>query len=191
MKTRCPWANGSSSLYKHYHDEEWGVPLHEDNELFGYLLLEGAQAGLSWQTILNKRDNYRKAFAGFYPNKVAKFTQQHLNNLLLDPGIIRNRLKVYAAATNAQKFLNIQQEFGSFDVYQWQFVGGKAIQNKWKTLHELPVDTPEALSFSKDLVRRGFKFVGPKIIYAHMQATGMVNDHIVDCFRYAEVQRIT
>jgi DNA-3-methyladenine glycosylase I len=188
MKTRCPWANGDS-LYERYHDEEWGVPLHDDNELFGYLLLEGAQAGLSWRTILNKRDNYRKAFAGFDPNKVAKFTDNQLDNLLLYPGIIRNRLKVYSAVTNAKKFLDIQQEFGSFDAYQWQFVGGKAIQNNWKTLHEVPVDTPEAVAFSKDLVKRGFKFVGPKIMYAHMQATGMVNDHIVDCFRYAGVQQ--
>lgn len=189
MKIRCAWANGNS-LYEHYHDEEWGVPQHDDNELFGYLLLEGAQAGLSWQTILNKRDNYRKAFVGFDPNKVAKFTEKQLDSLLLDPGIIRNRLKVYSAVTNAQKFLDIQQEFGSFDAYQWQFVGGEAIQNNWETLHEVPVDSPEAIALSKDLVSRGFKFVGPKIIYAHMQATGMVNDHIVDCFRHIEVQKI-
>src|ERR1700722_11730897 len=189
MKTRCSWADGSD-LYKIYHDTEWGVPLHDDNELFGYLLLEGAQAGLSWQTILNKRANYRKAFADFDPHKVAKFTDKQLNNLLLDPGIIRNHLKVYSAVTNAQKFLNIQQEFGSFDAYQWQFVGGQTIQNNWKTLHDVPVDSPEAVAFSKDLVKRGFKFVGPKIMYAHMQATGMVNDHVTDCFRYSEVGKL-
>jgi DNA-3-methyladenine glycosylase I len=190
MKTRCPWAN-NSSIYEHYHDEEWGVPLHDDNDLFGYLMLEGAQAGLSWQTILNKRDNYRKVFAGFDPNKVAKFTVKMLDNLLLDEGIVRNRLKIYSAVTNAQKFLDIQQEFGSFDTYQWQFVGGRAIQNNWKTLIEVPVDSPEAVAFSKDLVRRGFKFVGPKIIYAHMQATGMVNDHVIDCFRHIEIQKLS
>jgi len=188
MKIRCAWAN-ANSLYEHYHDEEWGVPLHDDNELFGYLLLEGAQAGLSWQTILNKRENYRKAFVDFYPSKVAKFTEQQIETLLQDPGIIRNRLKVYSAVSNAQKFLELQHEFGSFDAYQWQFVGGNSIQNSWETLHEVPIDTPEAAAFSKDLVKRGFKFVGPKIMYAHMQATGMVNDHVVDCFRHNEVKQ--
>jgi DNA-3-methyladenine glycosylase I len=190
MKIRCAWANGNS-LYEHYHDEEWGVPQHDDNELFGYLILEGAQAGLSWQTILNKRDNYRKVFADFNPNKVAQFNDGQVEKLLLDPGIIRNRLKVSSAVTNAQKFLDIQHEFGSFNSYQWQFVGGKTIQNSWKTLHELPAESPEASAFSKDLVKRGFKFVGPKIIYAHMQATGMVNDHVVDCFRYAEIKQLS
>jgi DNA-3-methyladenine glycosylase I len=190
MKTRCQWANGNS-LYEQYHDKEWGVPLHDDNELFGYLILEGAQAGLSWQTILNKRKNYRKAFAEFDPYKVAKFSTKQIEALLDNPGIVRNRLKVSSAVINAQKFLEIQKEFGSFDNYQWQFVGGNPIQNRWKTLHETPVDSPVAIAFSKDLVRRGFKFVGPKIIYAHMQATGMVNDHIVDCFRYQEVQQLT
>jgi DNA-3-methyladenine glycosylase I len=189
MKTRCSWAN-NGSLYEHYHDEEWGVPLHDDNELFGYLILEGAQAGLSWQTILNKRDNYRKAFASFDPSKVAKFTEKQINSLLLNPGIIRNRLKVHSAVTNAQKFLDVQQEFGSFDTYQWQFVANKSIQNSWRSLHEVPVDTPEAVALSNDLVKRGFKFVGPKIIYAHMQATGMVNDHIVECFRHNEIKRL-
>lgn len=189
MKLRCSWAN-ETSKYEHYHDEEWGVPLHDDNELFGFLLLEGAQAGLSWKTILNKRDNYRSVFAQFNPSKVANFTKKEVESLLLDPGIIRNRLKVYAAVNNAQKFLDIQQEYGSFDAYQWQFVGGKPIQNSWKTLHEVPVDCIEAVALSKDLVKRGFKFVGPKIIYAHMQATGMVNDHVVNCFRYAEVQQL-
>lgn len=187
MRKRCGWAAGNS-LYEHYHDEEWGVPLHDDNELFSFLILEGAQAGLSWQTILNKRDNYRKAFAGFDPQKVARFTDKRISMLLQDPGIIRNRLKVYSAVTNAQKFLEIQKEFGSFDAYQWQFVDHKTIQNNWKTLHEVPVDSPEAITFSKDLVQRGFKFVGPKIMYAHMQATGMVNDHTVECFRHNELQ---
>lgn len=187
MKTRCPWANHNGLLYERYHDTEWGVPQHDDRELFGYLILEGAQAGLSWQTILNKRDNYRTAFAGFDPNQVAKFTQENVEVLLANAGIVRNRLKLQSAVTNAQKFLEVQKEFGSFDAYQWQFVGGKPIQNNRKTLGEIPVDSPEAIAFSKDLVRRGFKFVGPKIIYAHMQATGMVNDHIVDCFRYSQV----
>ncbi len=165
------------------------MPLHEDNELFGFLILEGAQAGLSWQTILKKRENYRKAFADFDPQKVARFSEKYIEKLLQDPGIIRNRLKVHAAVTNARKFLEIQHEFGSFSDYQWRFVGGKAIQNKWKTLHEVPIDTPEAIAFSKDLVKRGFKFVGPTIVYSHMQATGMVNDHTVDCFRHDEVQQ--
>jgi DNA-3-methyladenine glycosylase I len=190
MPIRCSWV-GSDKLYIAYHDNEWGVPLHDDKELFGYLILEGAQAGLSWQTILKKRDNYRKAFADFDPKKVARFTDKHIDTLLQDPGIIRNRLKVSSAVTNAQRFLEIQKEFGSFDAYQWQFVGGKAIQNNWKTLHEVPVDSPEAITLSKDLVKRGFKFVGPKIIYAHLQAVGMVNDHIVDCFRHDEVKQRT
>ncbi|HEX4774153.1 MAG TPA: DNA-3-methyladenine glycosylase I [Candidatus Saccharimonadales bacterium] len=188
MPIRCSWA-GLDELLISYHDKEWGVPLHADNELFEFLILEGAQAGLSWQTILKKRDNYRKAFAGFDPQKVARFSEKHIEKLLQDPGIVRNRLKIHAAVANARRFLDIQQEFGSFNAYQWRFVGGKSIQNNWKTLHEVPVDTPEALAFSKDLVKRGFKFVGPTIIYSHMQATGMVNDHTVDCFRYVEVQK--
>lgn len=189
IKTRCEWANGSD-LYQHYHDEEWGVPLHDDNELFGFLLLEGAQAGLSWQTILHKRDNYRKAFADFDPRQVATFTQQHINELMSNTGIVRNHLKIQSVINNAKKFLDIQREFGSFDTYQWHFVGGKPLQNHWNTLHDIPVDSPEALTFSKDLIKRGFKFVGPKIVYSHMQATGMVNDHITSCFRYNEVQRL-
>lgn len=188
MKIRCSWAKGNK-LYEHYHDEEWGVPLHDDNELFEFILLEGAQAGLSWQTILNKRNNYRKIFSGFDPNKVAKFNEQKIKDILENPGIIRNRLKVHSAVINAQKFLEIQREFGSFDAYQWKFVGGKAIQNNWESLHDVPVVSPEAITFSKDLIKRGFKFVGPKIMYAYMQATGMVNDHIVDCFRHEEVKK--
>ncbi len=190
MKTRCQWAN-SNSLYKHYHDTEWGVPLYDDIQLFGFLLLEGAQAGLSWQTILNKREGYRKAFAGFDPKKVALFTNKELGGLLQQPTIVRNHLKVYSAFTNAQQFLKVQDEFGSFNNYQWQFVGKKPIQNHWRSLHEVPAESPEATTFSKDLLKRGFKFVGPKIIYAYMQATGMVNDHVIDCFRYKEVQLLT
>lgn len=188
MPIRCSWA-GQDDLLISYHDNEWGVPMHEDNELFGFLILEGAQAGLSWQTILKKRENYRKAFAGFDPNKVAQFSQMHIEKLLQDTGIVRNRLKVHSAVTNAQKFLEIQQEFGSFSAYQWQFVGDKTIQNSWETLREVPIDTPEAIAFSKDLVKRGFKFVGPTIMYSYMQATGMVNDHTVDCFRHNEVKQ--
>jgi DNA-3-methyladenine glycosylase I len=190
MRTRCPWANGST-LYENYHDQEWGVPLHDDTELYGFLMLEGAQAGLSWQTILKKRDNYRLAFADFDPATVAAFTQEQVEALLTNPGIVRNRQKVRSAVSNAQKFLRIQQEFGSFDQYQWGFVEGRPIQNRWNTLAEVPVDSPQAIAFSKDLVKRGLTFVGPKIIYAHMQATGMVNDHIVSCFRYREVQQLS
>ena len=187
MKTRCTWANNNGLLYERYHDTEWGVPLHDDQELFGFLILEGAQAGLSWQTILNKRDNYRKAFADFDPAKVAKFTQKDFEVLLANPGIVRNRLKIQSAITNAQRFLEVQKEFVSFDAYQWQFVGGKPLQNSRKTIDDIPAQSPEAVAFSQDLIKRGFKFVGPTIIYAHMQATGMVNDHTVDCFRYNQV----
>ncbi|MDB5161229.1 MAG: DNA-3-methyladenine glycosylase [Candidatus Saccharibacteria bacterium] len=190
MKTRCEWAIGNK-LYEHYHDTEWGVPLHDDRELYGYLLLEGAQAGLSWQTILQRRDNYRKAFAQFDPDKVARFGEKGVETLLQDSSIIRNRLKIRSAIDNAQKFLEIQEEFGSFNDYQWQFVGGHAIQNEWQTLHDAPALSPEAEAFSEDLRSRGFTFVGPKIIYAHMQAVGMVNDHIVSCFRYEEVKQLT
>lgn len=189
MPIRCSWA-GLDELLITYHDNEWGVPLHEDNKLFEFLILEGAQAGLSWQTILKKRENYRKAFAGFDPQKVALFSEKHIEKLLQDPGIVRNRLKVNSVVTNAQKFLEVQQEFGSFSAYQWQFVGDKAIQNNWKTLHDVPVDTPEAVALSKDLMKQGFKFVGATIIYSHMQATGMVNDHTIDCFRHNEVKQL-
>lgn len=189
MKTRCAWVN-DNELMEHYHDEEWGVPIHDDHELFSFLILEGAQAGLSWQTILNRREGYRKAFASFDPKKVAVFTQKHIDALLNNEGIIRNRLKINAAIVNAQKFLEVQQEFGSFNAYQWQFVDGKPLQNHRETIKDVPAVTPEAIAFSKDLKKRGFKFVGPTIIYAHMQATGMVNDHTVDCFRYREVQKL-
>lgn len=184
---RCSWA--TSDLMAEYHDKEWGVPVHEDRKHFEFLTLEGAQAGLSWDTILKRREGYRKAFAGFDPKKVAKFGAKDVERLLADPGIIRNRLKVASTITNAKAFLEVQKEFGSFDDYVWQFVDGKPKLNKWKTLRDLPAKTKESEALSKDLIKRGFRFVGPTIIYAHMQACGMVNDHVVSCFRWKEVQR--
>ena len=172
-----------------YHDKEWGVPVHDDRKHFEFLILEGAQAGLSWDTILKRREGYRKAFAGFDPKKVAKFGEKDVERLLADPGIIRNRLKVASTIANAKAFLEVQKEFGSFDKYVWQFVGGKPKQNKWKTMRDLPAKTKESEALSKDLIKRGFRFVGPTIVYAHMQACGMVNDHMVSCFRWKEVQR--
>jgi DNA-3-methyladenine glycosylase I len=186
LKARCAWA-GDDPLVIAYHDQEWGVPLHDDQRLFEFLILEGAQAGLSWITILRKRENYRQAFAGFDPIKVAQFDQAKKQQLLRDPDIIRNRLKIEAAITNAQAFLKVQEEFGSFDAYIWQFVNGNPIQNRWSTLSELPAQTSESVAMSKDLKKRGFKFVGPTICYAFMQAIGMVNDHTTDCFRYYEL----
>jgi len=183
QKIRCPWAEGKS-IYEKYHDKEWGVHVKDDRKLFEYLILEGAQAGLSWLTILKRREGYRKAFANFDPKKVAKFTDKKLEKLLLDPGIIRNRLKVYAVRNNARGFLKIQKEFGSFYKYSMQFVKGKPIINKWEKVSDLPATSKESDEFSKDLKRRGFKFVGSTIIYAHMQAVGMINDHLVSCFRY-------
>jgi len=180
-RTRCAWANNELSIL--YHDEEWGVPVHDDRVLFEFLILEGAQAGLSWNTILNKRENYRRAFDKFDPKKVAKYDQRKVARLLADPGIVRNRLKIAAAVGNAKAFLKVQEEFGSFDRYIWQFVGGKPKVNQWKSLQELPARTPESDAMSKDLLRRGFKFVGSTICYAFMQAVGMVNDHTVECFR--------
>jgi DNA-3-methyladenine glycosylase I len=176
-------------LYVRYHDEEWGVPVHEDRKHFEFLILEGAQAGLSWSTILKKRDNYRTAFAGFDPNKVARFDARKVKALLRDPGIVRNRLKVAAAVSNARAFLAVQEEFGSFDNYVWRFVGGRPIQNRWTDMKKLPARTAESDALSKDLKKRGFTFVGSTIIYAHMQAVGMVNDHVVDCFRYKTLAR--
>jgi DNA-3-methyladenine glycosylase I len=167
-----------------YHDSEWGVPVHDDQKLFEFLILEGAQAGLTWQTILNKRENYRKAFDGFDPAKVATYTEGDVARLLADPGIVRNRLKVRAAIGNARAFLEVQREFGSFDRYLWQFVGDQPIKNTFKSLAEIPAKTKESDALSKDLLKRGFKFVGSTICYAFMQAVGMVNDHTVDCFRY-------
>jgi DNA-3-methyladenine glycosylase I len=172
--------------YKKYHDEEWGVPVHDDRVHFEFLILEGAQAGLSWSTILKKREGYRKAFADFDANKVARFSEKKLEKILLDPGIVRNRLKVYAAVNNAKQFLKLQKEFGSFDKYIWQFVGGKPIVNIRKTMKEVPATTPESDALSKDLIKRGFKFVGSTVIYAHMQACGLVNDHLIDCWRYGK-----
>ncbi len=183
--TRCPWAVGDN--YVRYHDEEWGVPVHEDRLLFEFLILEGAQAGLSWITILNKRDNYREAFDGFEAEKVAKYGKREQQKLLQNAGIVRNRLKIDSAVGNAKAFLEVQEELGSFDAYLWSFVGGKTIQNARQSLKEVPARTAESDAMSKDLKRRGFRFVGSTICYAFMQATGMVNDHLVDCFRHAEV----
>ena len=183
---RCPWCENSSlgKLYTDYHDHEWGVPVHDDRVLFEFLILEGAQAGLSWSTILGKRDAYRRAFADFDPVKVAKFSPKKLEALLLDPGIVRNRLKVNSAVRNARAFLAVQHEFGSFDAYIWSFAGGKPIQNRWTASSGVPAKTAESAAMSEDLQKRGFKFVGSTICYAFMQATGMVNDHLVNCFRH-------
>lgn len=184
VKKRCAWAEGVGDLYLEYHDNEWGVPVHDDRKHFEFLILEGAQAGLSWSTVLKKRDGYRKAFANFDPVRVARFSEDKVETLLQNPGIIRNRLKVRAAVSNARAFLAIQKEFGSFDTYVWRFVGGKPVLNRRKTIKDIPATSPESDALSKDLKKRGFKFVGSTIIYAHMQAVGMVNDHVVSCFRY-------
>ena len=185
-KLRCSWC-GDDPLYRTYHDTEWGVPLHDDRSLFEFLILEGAQAGLSWITVLRKRENYRAAFDGFDAEHIARYSEGKMELLLQDPGIIRNRLKVQSAVTNAQQFLAIQEEFGSFDAFVWRFVDGVPRQNKWRSLKEIPASTPESDAMSKELKRRGFKFVGSTICYAHMQATGMVNDHTTDCYRYKEL----
>ncbi|HWQ12241.1 MAG TPA: DNA-3-methyladenine glycosylase I [Roseiflexaceae bacterium] len=184
--TRCAWA-GSDPLYCAYHDTEWGVPVHDDRTLFEFLVLEGAQAGLSWITILRKRPAYRAAFDGFDPVRVAAYDEAKVAELLQNPGIVRNRLKIDSAIANARAFLRVQEEFGSFDSYIWGFVGGRPRQNAWRSLQEIPAETPESRALSKDLARRGFRFVGPTIMYAHMQATGMVNDHTTDCFRYTQL----
>lgn len=183
--TRCAWA-GNQDLMVDYHDREWGVPMRDDKVLFEFLCLEGAQAGLSWNTILRKRENYRAAFDGFDPALVARYDEQKIAELLQNPGIVRNRLKIHATINNAQKFLAVQDEFGSFAPYLWSFVGGKPIQNQWRSLSEIPPETDESRKLSKDLLKRGFKFVGPTIVYAMMQACGLVNDHTIDCFRHAE-----
>ena len=182
--TRCKWAGSVSLDYIRYHDEEWGVPVHDDRTQFEFLILEGAQAGLSWSTILNKREGYRKAFAEFDPQKVARFTKKRIEKLLQDPSIVRNRLKVESAVTNAQAFLDVQEEFGSFSDYIWGFVDGKPIQNRFKQDSDVPATSPESDALSKELKKRGFRFVGSTIIYAHMQATGLVNDHVTGCFRH-------
>ena len=179
---RCEWAKTELSIA--YHDEEWGVPLHDDRALFEFLILEGAQAGLNWETILKKRENYRVAFDDFAPSAVAEYDQRKVDELLANPGIVRNRRKIAAAVRNAQAFLTVQEEFGSFDAYVWRFVGGRPRKNAWHTLQEIPAQTPESVALSKGLSRRGFSFVGPTICYAFMQAVGMVNDHVVYCFRY-------
>jgi len=186
-KIRCPWCI-KFDQYIRYHDEEWGVPVHDDRKHFEFLILEGAQAGLSWSTILKKREGYRKNFADFDPVKVARFTQKKIEKILIDPGIIRNKLKVHAAVNNAKRFLEVQKEFGKFDTYIWQFVKNKPIVNKWKTTKHAPATTQESDALSKDLIKRGFKFVGSTVIYAHMQACGLVNDHLIDCFRYNELK---
>jgi DNA-3-methyladenine glycosylase I len=185
-RIRCGWAKNDLAI--RYHDEEWGVPVHNDGTLFEFLILEGAQAGLSWDTILQKRENYRAAFAGFDPKAVARFDQPKQEKLLLNPGIVRNRLKVASTIGNAKAFLAVQKEFGSFDAYIWQFVGGKPKINAREVMGSVPASTPESDAMSKDLKKRGFRFVGSTICYAFMQATGMVNDHLVACFRYSEVK---
>ena len=182
---RCEWA--TSELGIAYHDEEWGVPVHDDRVLFEFLVLEGAQAGLSWETILKKRENYRAAFDGFDTGAIAKYNQRKVKELLANPGIVRNKLKVNSTVKNAEALLAVQKEFGSFDAYVWGFVNGQPKQNAWRSLKQIPAQTPESQALSKDLLKRGFKFVGPTICYAFVQAVGMVNDHVVDCFRYKQL----
>ena len=186
--TRCAWARTPLSV--EYHDAEWGVPVHDDRVLFEFLTLEGAQAGLSWETILKKRDAYRDAFLNFDPARVARFTPARVERLLLNPGIVRNRLKIESTVRNAKAFIAVQKEFGSFDAYVWDFVGGAPLVGRWRTLAEIPARTVESDTLSRDLLRRGFKFVGSTICYAFMQAVGLVNDHTTDCFRYASVGRV-
>ncbi len=187
MCKRCGWVVNQYPEYIRYHDEEWGVPVHDDQKHFEFLILEGAQAGLSWSTILKRRDGYRTAFANFNVEEVAKFDEKKLNDLLLNKGIIRNKLKIFSAVTNARAFIRIQKEFGSFDSYIWSFVNNKPLVSGWEELSQIPATTKESDSLSKDLKKRGFKFVGSTIIYAHMQACGLVNDHTTDCFRYQEI----
>lgn len=186
---RCQWARDTFPAYEQYHDEEWGVPVHDDRAHFEFLILEGAQAGLSWATILKRRAGYRIAFAGFDPRKVARYRQDKIEQLLQFDGIIRNRLKVASAVSNARAFLTVQEEFGSFDQYIWQFVDGRTMLNRRKTLRQIPATTRESDALSRDLKRRGFRFVGSTVMYAHMQACGLVNDHTMDCFRYREIVR--
>ncbi len=187
---RCPWCENVSDDYRRYHDEEWGVPVHDDRRQFEFLILEGAQAGLSWSTVLHKREGYRKAFAGFDVEQVSRFGARKIEGLLKDPGIIRNRLKVRAAVTNARAFLEVQDEVGSFDAYIWKFVDGSPIQNRWHRQADVPATSSVSDRLSKDMKQRGFKFVGSTIMYAHLQATGLINDHLVDCFRYLECARM-
>ncbi len=186
---RCTWVNADNPLMMQYHDREWGVPVHDDRKHFEFLVLEAAQAGLSWSIVLNKREGYRRAFSEFDAGKVARYTESRIQKLILDPAIIRNRLKIEAAVRNAKKFLAIQEEFGTFDAYCWRFVDGRQKVNRLKTMRQIPATSTESDAFSKDLKRRGLSFVGSTVIYAHMQAVGMVNDHLVDCFRYRELRR--
>lgn len=187
---RCGWAGQDNQAYLDYHDKEWGVPVWDDRTQFEFLILEGAQAGLSWSTILNKREGYRKHFADFDPEKVARFNEARLAKILLDPGVVRNRLKVQSAVTNARAFLKVQEEFDGFGNYIWRFVGGAPIQNRFRSMAEVPATSRESDALSKDLKKRGFKFVGSTIVYAHMQATGLVNDHLVSCFRHEECRAL-
>ncbi|MCL2810152.1 MAG: DNA-3-methyladenine glycosylase I [Treponema sp.] len=187
---RCEWCLGSE-IYMKYHDTEWGVPVYDDQKHFEFLVLESAQAGLSWITILNKRENYRKAYDNFDPNKVARYTEAKKKKLLADAGIVRNRLKIEASINNAQRFLEVQKEFGSFSNYIWSFAKGKQVTGKWKKLSEIPASTELSDKVSKDLKKRGFKFLGGTIMYSHLQATGIVNDHLMDCFRYKEIKKLT
>jgi DNA-3-methyladenine glycosylase I len=189
-RKRCAWVTGADPMMIDYHDREWGVPVRDDRKHFEFLVLEGAQAGLSWSTILKRREGYRRAFADFDPQKVARFTGKKIEQLIQDPSIIRNRQKIEATVRNAQHFLDIQEEFGSFDAYAWRFVDGRPLLNRRKMTKDVPATSPQSDAFSKDLKSRGFGFVGSTIIYAHMQAIGMVNDHLVDCFRYSEVQQL-
>jgi DNA-3-methyladenine glycosylase I len=187
---RCAWVTEGNPLLVRYHDSEWGVPIHDDRKHYEFLILEGAQSGLSWSIVLNKREGYRRVFSDFDPAKVGRYTKKRIEKLTLDPAIIRNRMKIESAVRNAKAFLAIQEEFGSFDAFAWRFVGGRPKVNRWKTMQEIPATSPESDAFSKDLKRRGFSFVGSTVVYAHMQATGMVNDHTVDCFRYREIKRL-
>ena len=187
VKKRCAWVGEGNPLMLEYHESEWGVPVHDDRKHFEFLVLEAAQAGLSWSIVLNKREGYRRAFSEFDPKKVARYTEKRIQKLLLDPGIIRNRQKIESAVRNARAFLAIQEELGSFDAYSWRFVGGQPKVNRWKVMKQIPATSTESDAFSKDLKHRGFSFVGSTVIYAHMQAVGMVNDHLVDCFRHREV----
>jgi len=184
--TRCPWSLGVDDAYRRYHDDEWGVPVHDDSTHFEFLILEGAQAGLSWATVLRKREGYRRAFADFDPQRIARFNSRSVERLVANPEIIRHRQKIVAAIDNARHFLDIQEAFGSFDAYVWRFVDGKPVRNRWKSQSGVPATSPQSDALSRDLRDRGFRFVGSTIIYAHMQATGLVNDHIVGCYRHAE-----
>jgi DNA-3-methyladenine glycosylase I len=188
-RKRCSWVNVDNALLLEYHDREWGVPNHDDRKHFEFLILEAAQAGLNWSIVLKKREGYRRAFSQFDPEKVARYSKAKIDKLVADPAIIRNRLKIEAAVKNARALLAVREEFGSFDKYCWRFVDGKQRQNSWKSLRQIPPATPESDAFSRDLKQRGFSFVGPTVIYAHMQAVGMVNDHLVDCFRYPIIKR--